>query len=315
MKKSIFVVFLIMFMVFSAFGAGTSEQAGPPTVAFSPGDMANPSQAFAAKMFQKYGPDYGLNVIILDGKGDAQVQAQTVTNAIAQGVKAIYVNPNDVNAIIPSLQQAKQAGLIVGMFSSDVPAASASVRNFFVGVNDLMAGETAAEAFKAAFPNGAKVIEIGGQAGHDAQIKRHDGFNKGIAGSNITVLEYQATQQWATEQAMAIAEDMITKYGEEIDGIFCHWDNGVTGVANAVEAAHLSKDLFIVGVDGNMAGFQQVRDGIQDVTVMQNFEAQAKKTLELTKTILDGGTVDAINFVPLDVVTLKNIDTFTPPEW
>jgi ribose transport system substrate-binding protein len=178
-----------------------------------------------------------------------------------------------------------------------------------------MAGETAAQAFFDAFPNGAKVVEIGGQAGHDAQIKRHDGFNKAIAGTNIELLEYQATQQWATDQAMAIAEDMITKYGEEIDGIFCHWDNGVTGVANAIEAANLDKELFVVGVDGNRAGFQQVMDGIQDVTVMQNFETQAIKTLELTKKLLEGGSVDEINYVALDVVTPENIDTFTLPEW
>ena len=315
MRKSILVVLLAVIVAFGAFGAGKAEETGPPTVAYSPGDMANPSQAFSAKMFQKHAAEYGFKVIILDGKGDAQVQAQTITNAIAQNVDAVYVNPNDVNAIIPSLQQAKQAGLIVGLFSSDVPRASAQVRDFFVGVNDLMAGETAAQAFFNAFPNGANVIEIGGQAGHDAQIKRHDGFNKAIEGTNIKLLEYQATQQWATDQAMAIAEDMITKYGEKIDGIFCHWDNGVTGVANAVQAANLDKALFIVGVDGNRAGFQQVKDGIQDVTVMQNFETQAIKTLELTKTLLEGGTVDEVNYVSLDVVNLKNIDDFTLPEW
>jgi ABC-type sugar transport system substrate-binding protein len=105
MRKSILVVFLLVFAAVSVFGAGQAEESGTPTVAFSPGDMANPSQAFAAKMFQKHADEFGFKVIILDGKGDAQVQAQTVTNAIAQNVDAIYVNPNDVNAIIPSLQQ------------------------------------------------------------------------------------------------------------------------------------------------------------------------------------------------------------------
>ncbi len=315
MRKSILVIFIFVCAVSLGFANGTAEEDGQPTVAFSPGDMANESQAFSARMFEKHGDEYGFEVIILDGKGDAQIQSQTVTNAIAQGVEAIYVNPNDVNAIIPCLTQAKNAGLIIGLFSSDVPEENADVRDFFVGVNDLMAGETAAKAFIDEFPNGAKVVEIGGQAGHDAQIKRHDGFNKKIEGSNIEVLEYQATQQWATDQAMAIAEDMITKYGNEIDGIFCHWDNGVTGVINAVESSALDKDLFIVGVDGNRAGFQQVKNGDQDVTIMQNFETMAQTTLELTRTALDGGDVDPINFVDLDVVTADNIDNFTLPEW
>ena len=90
-------------------------------VAFLPGAMSNPSQAFAAKMYQKYGPDYGFDVTILDGEGDAAIQAQTVTNAIAQGMDAIFINPNDINAIVPALMEASNAGVIVGMFSSDLP--------------------------------------------------------------------------------------------------------------------------------------------------------------------------------------------------
>jgi len=265
-------------------------------------------------MFLKYADDYGLDVQILDGKGDAQVQAQVVTNAISQGLEAIYLNPNDINAIVPSLMQAKNAGLIVGMFSSDLSKENASVRDFFVGVNDDMAGESAAKAFIDRFPNGAKIVEIGGQSGHDAQIKRHDGFNKVIAGTNIQVIDYKATQQWATDQAMAIMEDMITKWGNDIQGVFCHWDNGATGVIGALKAAGMD-DVFIVAVDGNRAGFDQVRSGVQSVTIMQNFETQVQKTLELTNDLLAGKKVDAVNYVPLDIVSLENIDDFTPPEW
>lgn len=314
------VLLLCAFLVIGSlvFSAGQSDKAkaddGMPKVAYLPGDMANESQAFSAKMFLKYGADYNLDVQILDGKGDAQVQAQVVTNAIAQGLKAIYVNPNDVNAIIPSLMQAKNAGLIIGMFSSDIPQTHSSLRNFFVGVNDDMAGEASAKAFIDAFPNGAKIVEIGGQSGHDAQLKRHDGFNRSIAGTNIEVIDYKATQQWATAEAMAIMEDMITKWGNQIQGVFCHWDNGATGIIGALKAAGMD-DVFIVAVDGNRAGFDQVRSGEQSVTIMQNFENMVKKSLEMTNTLLKGGAVEAVNFVPLDIVSLSNIDEFTPPEW
>ena len=283
-------------------------------VAFLPGAMSNPSQAFAAKMFQKYGPDYGFEVTILDGEGDAAIQAQTVTNAIAQGMDAIFINPNDINAIIPALMEASSAGVIVGMFSSDLPESAREVRDFFVGVNDNMAGEAAAQAFFNAFPDGVSVVEVGGQAGHDAQLKRHDGFNNFIKGSNVKVLDYQATQEWATDQAMAIMEDFIVKYGDEIQGVFCHWDGGATGIINALANANM-EGVFLVGVDGNSSGFDQVRAGTQTVTIMQNFEAMAKKTLALAQAKLNGEEVEAVNFMPLDIVTLDNIDDFTPPEW
>lgn len=318
-RKVLAVTFVLLAVLLSGCGqksdaGGSSEDGGLVKVAFSPGDMANESQAFSAKMFKKHGKEYGFEVIILDGKGDAQVQAQTVSNAVAQGVKAIFINPNDINAIIPSLKAAREAGIIVGMFSSDVPAGQEDARDFFVGVNDTMAGEAAAEAFKQSFPDGAKIVEIGGQSGHDAQIKRHDGFNKAIAGTNIEVIDYKATQQWSTEQAMAIAEDMLVKHGDEIEGVFCHWDNGATGVIGALKARGRD-DVFIVGVDGNRAGFDQVRSGDQAVTIMQNFEKFAELSLQFAKTKIEGGSVEAVNFVPLDIVGNDNIDQFTAPEW
>lgn len=317
-KRLLALVCAVALMSTMVFANGQQESGeasdGKEKIAFICADMANESQAFSSKMFQKYAGDYGFDVIILDAKGDAQTESQLVTNAIAQGVTAIFNNPNDINAIIPSLMQAKQQGIIVGMFSSDVAPENTSVRDFFVGVNDNMAGEAAGQAFLNKFPNGAKVVEIGGQSGHDAQIKRNTGFNEKITGSSINVIDYKACQQWATDQAMAIMEDMIVKHGNDIEGVFVHWDNGATGVINAAKAAGMD-DLFIVGVDGNRAGFDQVRDGIQSVTIMQNFENMAKKSLELARAVADGKSVTAVNFIPLDIVDLSNIDTFTAPEW
>jgi ABC-type sugar transport system substrate-binding protein len=297
----------------------TSEPTQEPSkelqkIAFIAADMANESQAFASKQFEKYAKEYNFEVTILDAKGDAQVETQCVNNAVAQGVKALFVNPNDINAIVPALEAAKKAGVVVGMFSSDLPKDKADMRDFFVGVNDNMAGEAAAKAFIDKFPDGANIVEIGGQSGHDAQIKRHDGFNNAIKDSKIKVIDYKACQQWATEQAMTIMEDMLTKEGDKIQGVFCHWDNGATGVIGAAKAAN-KEGLFIVGVDGNRAGFDQVRSGEQTVTIMQNFENMSKKSLELARQVVDGGKVETVNFIPLDIVSKDNIDTFTAPEW
>ncbi|MCX7657025.1 MAG: hypothetical protein N2Z76_10935, partial [Treponemataceae bacterium] len=93
-----------------------------------------------------------------------------------------------------------------------------------------------------------------------------------------------------------------------------HWDNGVTGIIGAAKAANKT-GLFIVGVDGNRAGFDQVRNGEQSVTIMQNFENMSKKSLELARKVVDGEKVEPVNFIPLDIVSKDNIDTFTAPEW
>ena len=294
---------------------GANAQAAQEKIAFICSNMANESQAFSSKQFQKFAKDYNFDVTILDAKGDTQTESQLVTNSIAQKFKAIFLNPNDINAIVPSVMKAKQAGITVGMFSSDLAPQNQKFRDFFVGVNDTMAGEAAGDAFLKKFPNGATIVEVGGQAGHDAQIKRHDGFNKKIKGSKISVIDYKTPSQWSTAEAMAITEDLIVKHGKKIQGVFTHWDNGATGVAQALKAANMMDGMFIVGVDGNRAGFDQVRKGTQSVTIMQNFEVMAKKSLGLARDVIDGKKVEPVNFIALDIVDQKNIDQFTAPEW
>ena len=308
--KFVFVLSLIV----SCIGVVNADDK-KPVIAFLPGTLSNESQAYAAKMFERHGDEYGFDVVILDSpNADAQIQAQNVNNCIAQGVDAIAVNPNDINAIVPSLMEAKEAGVIVCLFSSDLPVQFSGIRDIFCGVDDTMAGEVAAKAFIDKFPNGAKIVEIGGQAGHDAQIKRYQGFHKVIDGSNIEVLATQNCDAWATNDAMTRMEDFIVKYGDEIQGVFCHWDNGAAGIIQACENAGM-KDVYIVAVDGCRAGFQQILDGKQSVTIAQSFENISKKTLELAQAKLNGKTVTAVNFIPLETITAGNIKEYEMPEW
>jgi len=311
--KRVLVIGLILLV---AIAFGVSAQAKLVKAAFVISNAANESQAFSSKQFLKFGSQYGFDMYTFDAKGDTQAESQIVTNCIAQKFKVIFLNPNDISAIVPSIIKAKAAGMIVGMFSSDLAAENQKYRDFYAGVNDTMAGQQAAQAFKKAFPNGAKIVEIGGQAGHDAQIKRHDGFNgaQGIMGSNIQVLDYKACQQWATDQAQAIMEDDIVKYGSDIQGVFVHWDNGATGVIQAAKAAGIT-GLYIIGVDGNRAGYYQVQSGDQAVSIAQDFVLMTKTDLGLARDVLAGKKVQPINFVPLFAVDKNSISSFDPPEW
>jgi len=311
--RRVLIVGLVL-LVAIAFGVGA--QGKLVKAAFVISNAANESQAFSSKQFLKFGSQFGFDMYTFDAKGDTQAESQIVTNCIAQRFKVIFLNPNDISAIVPAIIKAKAAGMIVGMFSSDLAPENQKYRDFYAGVNDTMAGQQAAQAFMKHFPSGAKIVEIGGQAGHDAQIKRHDGFNgaQGIKGSNIQVLDYKACQQWATDQAQAIMEDDIVKYGNDIQGVFVHWDNGATGVIQAAKAAGIS-GLYIVGVDGNRAGYYQVQSGDQAVSIAQDFVLMTKTDLGLARDVLAGKKIKQINYVPLFVVDKSSIASFDPPEW
>ncbi len=283
-------------------------------VAYIPNSMSNEMNAYGYKIMKEHQGDYNMEVTAFDGQYDSQTETAAITNCIGQGYDAMILCPSDINAVIPAVMQAKEAGIIVVMYSADLPEEYREYRDIFVGVDDTEAGRNAAKAFIDQFPEGAKVIEVGGTAGTDAQIRRHDGFTAGLEGSNIEVLEYQATNSWSSNETMAITEDMIVKYGDEIQGIFCHWDGGATGCIEALKNAGI-EGTYIVAIDGSRSGFDQVKDGTQNVCISQNVINISLKAMEVIRDAADGGNYEAENYVPLDVVTPDNVEELPYPEW
>ena len=314
MKRMLGVMVSLALLSTLFVGVAVGEAEKPLKVAYIPNSMSNESLAYGFKILEQYAADYSIEVTAFDGQFNPQVETAIITNAIGQGYDALILCPSDINAVVPSLMEAKDAGLIVAMYAADLAEEYRELRDIFCGVNDNSAGEEAGKAFLKQFPDGAKVVEIGGQAGTDAQNRRHDGFNAAIAGSNIEVLAYQACDAWSTESAMKVMEDMIVKFGSELQGVFCHWDNGATGCIQALKNAGM-ENIFMVAVDGNRAGFDQVLAGTQDVCISQSFKNMSIRTLELIRAAADGKAFEAFNFIPLDVVTKKNINTFDYPEW
>ncbi len=265
----------------SAAASGAPASGDKPTLAFI-AQMQNPSQAFSWKMYQKNAEKYGFNVINLDNGGDVQKQTAAINNAVAQKVAAIAINPVDEAGYVPATTAAMKDGTVVCL--SMVPPAASAIdgSTCSVSVDDVKGGMTAADAIVKAFPNGATGVEIGGQAGHVAANNRHEGFTKGIEGKNITVLDYKNPTAWDTAQAQAIAEDMITKYGDKIQFIFTHWDNGATGVINALKAVKepWAQKVMIIGVDGNKTGFEQVKSWPNYISIAQNAETITSKVME-----------------------------------
>ena len=312
------VALVAIVLIAGACGSGgASPSAGKPKLTFI-AQIDNPSQGFSWKMYQKNAEKYGFTVSVCDNKNDVQQQTTCINDAVAQGVKAIAINPKDEMGYVPATTAAMAAGAVVCL--SMVPPAAEAIAGSTcsVSVDDILGGKTAAEAIIAAFPDGATGVEIGGQGGHVAANNRHEGFSQGIAGKNIEVLDYQNPTAWDTAEAQAIAEDMITKYGDQIQFVFTHWDNGATGVINALKAVNepWANEVLIIGVDGNKVGFQQVESWPNYISIAQNAETITSKVMEQSMLWIkkDPAAVKA-NIIPFDIINKETIGNFTAPEW
>lgn len=260
-----------------------------PKVAFITQSLENDSQAFAWSTMQAHAEEYGFEVALFEEEYDAQNGVAAIDQCIAQGYTAIAINPTDATALMPAMKEAMDEGIIVSLYSTELPEEFATTENrtFMCGSNDILGGQIAAQTLMEAFPDGVKVVEVGGQSGHAAQINRHDGFFGEIEGSNVEVLDSKDCDEWSTDDAQAIMEDFITLYGDEIEAVFCHWDNGATGVINALNDAGM-EGVYVIGVDGNQTGYSQVKDGTQALCVGQNFDKMTTDTFDCITAFLNG---------------------------
>lgn len=312
MKK---LVALLLAVLMALAGVAAVAQEEEVKVAFITQALSNASQAYAWTQFQKYADDYGFTVTVFDEKYDAQNGVAAIGTCIAQGYTAICINPTDPSAIIPSLMEAQQAGVIVGLYSSELPDGYTDYRDFMCGTDDVQCGQVAAQTLMEAFPEGCNVVEVGGQSGHSAQIKRHDGFVATIEGSNINMLDSRDCEAWASEDAMAIMEDFIVSYGDQIDAVYCHWDVGATGVIEALKNAGM-EGVYVIGVDGCSVGYDQVKEGTQALCIGQSFSQMTQDAFDCITKLMNGEELENdVVWTALDVVTAETVDDYPYPEW
>lgn len=302
-------------------GENTSAPAateGGVKVAFLTQSLKNASQAFAWTQFQKLAPEYGFEVTLIDEDYDSQNGVSGIGTCIAQGYTAICMNPTDPSALIPAIMEAKEAGIIIGMYSSELPEgyATTEYRDFMCGTNDVLFGEIAAKQVMEAFPEGCNVVEVGGQSGHAAQINRHDGFF-GAINDSVKVLASKDCEEWASEDAMAIMEDFIVQYGDEIDVVYCHWDVGLTGCIEAMKKANMDMSkIYTIGIDGCAIGFDQVKEGTQTLCIGQSFTQMTIDAFDCITKIMKGETLENdVVWTEPQIVTKDTIDSYTYPEW
>ena len=106
----------------------------------------------------------GVHVIFEDGKGDSIDQAADVENNIASGrVDGVLIAPNDVYALVPSMNYVLQQNIPVVTFDTRVHGASREVPH--VGIDNIEGGRILASWVVNHFPDGAKVLHLTGLLG------------------------------------------------------------------------------------------------------------------------------------------------------
>ena len=250
--------------------------------------------------------ELGIEVICNDPDMDANKQISQVESFIAQGVDAIIMDPCDADASSPEVTKAQEAGIPI----INVNSVTTTAPDVFVGSRDEESSELAIEFIAEKLGSKGNLCMIHGNPGQSAEIKRSDGAYTVLEKYPDMTLLAEDTAHWSREEAMALTENWIQSYGDQINAIFSQNDEMVMGALKAAENNNMKENMIIVGVDAIPDALQAVKDGRLDATVFQDAYGQATMAVEMAYKMVKGEEVEAETYVPFQLVTIDNVDNY-----
>ncbi len=204
----------------------------------------------------------GLNVVVKTS-ADPSSQANAVQDLATQGIDALVILPTDPDPLVNAIRQIKDSGKFVALVDRAPSVNDNTVRDLYVAGNNPALGEVAGKYIAEKTPDAEVVVIRGMPIPIDQQ--RQDGFDKGIAGSNVKVLDRQFGN-WNRDDAFKVMQDYLTKY-PKIDVVWCQDDDMAVGVLQAIEQAGRTDIQYIIGGAGSKDMIKKVMDGDKMVPV------------------------------------------------
>ncbi|MBO1901048.1 sugar ABC transporter substrate-binding protein [Leucobacter weissii] len=257
----------------------------------------------------------GATVTTLSQDFDVQTGTEQLTTCIGRDPDGIVLWPLDPQAYIPGLIQAQTAGIPVVLINSPMDDEALELVASFTGPDVYEEGVLSADALNDALGGTGGVVIIAGQAGNGTSIGRTDGFTERLEelGSEIEILQ-TVNADFDQQKALVASRDLITRFGDDIDGVYANDDTMARGFIDAWAEAGKDPDSIppIVGINGQRDAFESIKAGQFYATIVQSPVEDGKLALETILRVVAGETVDSRIPIPLTVVTAENVDDVEP---
>ncbi|WP_345563202.1 sugar ABC transporter substrate-binding protein [Nonomuraea rosea] len=295
-------------------GAGGAENA---KVAFLMPDLASTryeladKPLFEAKMKQLCP---SCEVIYQNADSDAAKQQQQANSALAQGVKAIVIDPVDSAAAATIVKTAQSQQVPVIAYDRPIPATPA---DYYISFDNEKIGSLIAQSLvdhlKKENAEGG-ILQVNGSPTDAAAGLIKKGIHSAVDPSGFKLLAEYDTPDWQPEKAQTWVSGQITQFKDQIVGVVAANDGTGGGSIAAFKAAGV-KVPPITGNDAEPAAAQRIIAGDQYNTISKPIKIVAEASANVAWEFIQGkkpaGKTTLYNtpselFVP-EVVTRENI--------
>jgi D-xylose transport system substrate-binding protein len=257
----------------------------------------------------------GAKVVFDSANNDEQTQLSKFENMLAQGCKVIVLQPVNTGTAGKMVEMANAEGVkVVGYDSMLVNGPlDMMVMQDSWAVGKLQ-GEAMLEWFKA--NKGGKiegnVVLVRGQPGDSNATAMSSGALEIIQNNaGLKLVVDQSHEGWASDKAMATAENALTQFENKIDAFICNNSGMARGVVAALEAQGLADatKVFVAGSDADLVNIQYVAQGKQAVEIWKKITPLAEKAAEVAVKLAKGEEVKGDKMINNGAVEVPTIVT------
>ena len=270
--------------------------------------------------------ELGAEVVFDSANNDEQMQLSKFENMLSKGCQVIVMQPVNTGTAGNMVKMANEEGVkVVGYDSMLVNGPlDYMVMQDSWAVGKLQ-GEAMVEWLKAKKGEVAgKVALIMGQPGDSNAAAMSSGALEIIENNDgLELVVKQSHEGWASDKAMATAENALTKYANGIDAFICNNSGMARGVIAALDAQGLAdtEKVFVAGSDADLVNIQYVAEGKQSVEIWKKIAPLAETSAEVAVKLANGEEVKADKMInngftdvatvvtPVVLITKENLDS------
>ena len=239
---------------------------------------------------------------------DREQQVQVVEGFLSQGVQGIVLAPLDNRALVRPVEEAKGAGIPTVIIDSGLES---DAQVSFVATDNRKGGSLAAQRMGEVLGGKGKVLMLRYQEGSASTQEREAGFLETIRGT-YPGIQVVSSDQYAgptRETAKRAAENLLNRYGKELQGVFTPNESSTIGMLLALQDMGSAGKIKLVGFDASQILIDALRNGQLEGIVVHNPMRMGYLGVKTMVDHLRGKHVDPRIDTGVMVVTPANLDS------
>ena len=286
----------------------------PPSkkVAWVASNIANEFTTGMAAHAEAVGKEHGWEVTVFNPDSDLSKQISRLENAASQGYAAIIFDPVAYDGMTAVVEE-MTTNYDIPVITLHGSCSAQDLLTAFVAINIQEGGRLKMEQVAKDLNGKGDIAIMTGTEGQTTAIFITDGYYEVLPNYPDINVVFTGAGNWNADDATPLAENWLSS-GKNLDAIVCNNDGMALGVRAVLQAAGLTGQIKLYGLDATPEGRKAIRDGSMDASIWVDSYAEFVAAFDIIDAYYAGEPFEKEVMIAPTLVTKDNIDQLFPDD-